>query len=102
MQSRKPSIRILPRIDRDRNASKPKLVDHRIELAHTKIDHPLFSGVSEVIAVCWERSKNGGPCFLRPRLLAVIRWCEINAEVLSIPLSQRRRILRSEKHAAYS
>src|SRR3954471_14395313 len=100
MQSRKPSIRILPRIDRDRNASKPKLFDHCIELAHTKIDHPLFSGVAKVIAVCRERSKNGRSCFLRPRFLAVIRWCEINAEVLSIPLSQRCWILRPEKHAA--
>ena len=100
MQASKSSVWILLQINNDVNLGGTELLHHRIEIPHAKIDHPVFRGVAEMFAVLRKRGKDGRPYLLRPRLLAVIGWHEIDAEMFPVPLSRRFRILRSEEQAS--
>src|ERR1017187_5088494 len=102
MQTSKSSVRILLRIDRDVNPGGTKLLHHRVEIPHAKIDHPVLRGVAEMFAVLWKRGKDGRSGLLRPQFLAVIGWHQINAEMFPVPLSRRRRILRAEEQTSNS
>jgi hypothetical protein len=79
VQTSEAPIRIHLRIDSDVNPGGTKLLDDGREISHAKIDHPVFFGIAEILAVLRKRSKNRRPGFLYPGLLGVIRRYEINA-----------------------
>jgi hypothetical protein len=80
------------RIDRDLNLRGSQLPDHRIEIAHAEIDHPLFVRPAKVIGILRERGKDSRTCFLRSRLMVVIARGEIDSELIPIPSPQSGRI----------
>src|SRR6266516_1265481 len=102
MQTSKPSVRINPRIDRNFNLDGTKLRHHRVEIPHPKIDHPIFLGIAEILAVLRKRSKDSRPGFLRPGLLAVISWHQIHPKILLIPFGHRCWVLGAEEQASDS
>ena len=91
-----------PDLSRVKRVLVTKLRHHGVEIIHPEIDHPFLLGTSEVIAVIRERSESGGACFLSPGLLAVIRRHQIDAEMVLVPLAQRRWILGPKEESANS
>ena len=102
MQAGKPSVRVVLGIDRDVDPCGTELLDHRVEIPHAKIDHPLLPGIAEMFTVLRKRGKDGRARLLRPGLLAVVGGHEIDAEMFLVPLSRRRRILCAEEQASDS
>ena len=99
MQAGKASVWIGLRIDGDIDASGTKLRCHGREIAHAEIDHPILLRMAKIIAVCREWSKDRRACLLRPRLLAVIRRRQRNAQMIPVPFGEERWILRAEEQA---
>jgi hypothetical protein len=78
------------------------LLNYFIEIAHTKIDHPVLLGIIEIFAVLRKGSKGGRANLLQPWLLSVIGGRQIDAEMLLIPVSYRSRILCAEEQGTNS
>ena len=102
MQLGKSSVWVSRRIDNDFNLRSSKLLRHCIQIPNPKIDHPLLVGMSEIICVVREWSEDHEPGFLRLRLLTVVTAHKIDSQVLLVPLTQGRRVLRAKKQSSNS
>ena len=97
MQAGKSSVWIRFRINSNINPCSTQLFHHRVQIRHAKIDHPLLLDFAEMLAVFREGRKNCRSAHLRPRLLAVVGWREIDAQILLIPLSRCTGILGTKE-----
>jgi hypothetical protein len=100
VNARKAAVGVRLRIDLHRNARCLQLSRHLGEIAHAKVQHPLFGRVAEVCGLLRERCKRRRAGFLLPCLVAGFRGEHGDAEVILVPLRELLRLLRAEKEAA--
>ncbi len=81
-----------------RDSSDLKLRDHRAQIVHSKIYHPLLFGAPEIIRILreWRKDRIPGTLFPRQRVELV------HTKMLFIPPSKRLRITSAKEHAAYA
>src|ERR1700730_9923496 len=100
MQARETPVRILLRVNLDRDASGAELRSHGVQVVHPEIDHPLLSRITEVLRVRGERRIHRGPRFLLPRRVAVIIRHPSYSQVRAIPFRQALGVLCAKKQSA--
>src|SRR4051812_45405406 len=64
VQAREAAVWICLGIDTHFNVLRAELCDHRVEIAHAEIDHPLLLHVAEVFGVVRERAEDSRAGFL--------------------------------------
>src|SRR5436190_15547278 len=59
VQAGEAAVRIPLGIELHFNFHRAKLGEHRVEIAHAKVNHPLLLRIAEIVGVVLERSKSG-------------------------------------------
>src|ERR1700680_1603329 len=79
MQSCKASVGIALSINFDGNVGGTQLSDHRVQIAHAKVNHPGLLWVPKIVTVMRKGCECSGTCSLLPYL-----W--VNAQMTLVPI----------------
>ena len=90
----KATVRICHGVHLHRDARCFKLSGHFVQIAHTKVDHPLLRRVAKVIGLHGKGCKTRRSGLLLPNMIVVALRGHGDTEVVLIPLRQRFGIMR--------